>query len=153
MENKSEEHLTFESYKEQINIWYKVHNIVREKAELYYDFLFSLLTLIDETYLGPDVLNTEEDISNHFKWCYNKTILNFEQEKIYFTGKNGQYEYLFVFFYKAYYTNYHEGEDQAVNLGVYFKLLFTYNKIKTPVELESFVDMYKIFEQNLKKIN
>lgn len=151
MDKKNDERQIFELYKEQINIWYKAHNIVREKAELYYDFLYSLLMIIDETYLGPDIIQTDLDITNHFKWCYNKVIQNFEQERIYFTGKNSQYEYLYFVFYKAYYKNEHE--EKFENLNEYFKLLFAYNKIKTSTEFESFLDMYKMFEQNLKKIN
>lgn len=148
MDNK-EEHVTFEAYKDQIDIWYKSHNIIREKAELYYDFLFSLLTLIDETYLGSDVIISEEDITNHFDWCFNKIISNFEQEKIYFSSKNDQYEYLWFFFYKAYYQCLTENKYQI--LCDYFNLLFNFGKVKNQIELESFTDLYKIFDQNLKK--
>ena len=151
MEKKSEEHLTFEAYKEQINIWYKAHNIIREKAELYYDFLFSLLTLIDETYLGEDILNTDVDMLNHFRWCFTRVISNFEQEKIYFTRRNGQFEYLWTLFYKSYYKS--ENNEKMKNLSSYLKTLFIFNKVKSPTEMESFIDIYKIFEQNLKKIN
>lgn len=149
MDNKKEEHITFETYQGQIEIWYKAHNIIREKAELYYDFLFSLLTVIDETYLGPDIIVSDEDITNHFDWCFNKIISNFEQEKIYFLPKNEHYQYLWFFFYKAYYKCQTENKYQI--LCDYFKLLFNFNKIKTPIELESFTDLYKIFDQNLKK--
>ena len=47
MDNKKT--LILDIYKDQLNDWYKVHNIIREKAELYCDFLFSLLDVIDET--------------------------------------------------------------------------------------------------------
>jgi hypothetical protein len=150
MDNK-EEHLTSETYKEQIEVWYKTHNIIREKAELYYDFLFSLLDIVDETYLGSDVIKSDEDMINHFNWCFNKVISNFEQERIYFNNKDTHYDYLWVFFYKAYYTC--PTENKMEILSEYFKVLFNFNRIKTPPELESFTDLYKIFDQNLKKIN
>jgi hypothetical protein len=151
MGNESEERLTFETYKEQIDVWYRVHNIIRERTELYYDFLSSLLTLIDETYLGSDIIQSEEDMMSHFTWCFNKIISNFEQEKIYFLPKNTHYPYLWFFFFKSYYTCVTENKVEI--LHDYFKLLFDFNKIKTPTELESFIDIYKIFDQNLKKIN
>ena len=57
MENK-EGYLEFvhsESYKNQIDVWYRAYNISREKTELFYDFLMSLYNLLQETYLGPEV--------------------------------------------------------------------------------------------------
>lgn len=150
MDNK-EEHLASETYKEQIEVWYKTHNIIREKAELYYDFLFSLLDIVDETYLGSDVIKSDEDIINHFNWCFNKVVSNFEQERIYFNNKDTHYDYLWIFFYKAYYTC--ATKNKMEILSEYFKVLFNFNRIKTPPELESFTDLYKIFDQNLKKIN
>jgi hypothetical protein len=151
MDNKKEDHITFETYKDQIEIWYKAHNIIREKAELYYDFLFSLLNIIDETYLGPDVIKSNEDMMNHFTWCFNKVIFNFEQERIYFINKSIYFDYLWTFFYKGYYMCSIENKNEV--LHGYFNVLFNFNKVKTPIELESFTDLYKIFDQNLKKIN
>lgn len=151
MDNKKEEHITFEIYKEQIDTLYRSHNIIRKKAELYYDFILSLLNIIDETYLGSDVITSAEDMVNHFSWCFNKVVSNFEKEKIYFNTKDTHYDYLWVFFYKAYYTCNTENKTQI--LAEYFRVLFSYNIIKTPQELESFIDLYKIFDQNLKKIN
>ena len=81
MENK-ESYLDFvssESYKQQIDVWYRAYNISREKTELFYDFLMSLHNLIDETYLGEDVIMTTEDQINHFTWCCDKTIESFNK--------------------------------------------------------------------------
>jgi hypothetical protein len=150
MDNKSEEHLTSATYKEQIDVWYRSNNIVREKSELYYDFLSTLLNLIDETYLGSDVIQTEDDMNNHFNWCFNKIISNFEQERIYFITK-GFYEYLWVFFHKGYYTC--AKKDKYQILSEHFRTLFNFNQIKSPIELESFINFYKILDQNLKKTN
>jgi len=153
MDNEKEEQGTFATYKEQIDIWYRAHNIIREKTELYYDFLSSLLTIIDETYLGSDVLQSDEDMMSHFYWCFNKVTSNFEQERILFVPipKSTHYEYLWLLFYKSYYTCTTENKVQILN--DYFKILFEFSKVKTPIELESFIDLYKIFDQNLKKIN
>jgi len=151
MEKDNESRLTFETYKEQIDIWYRAHNIIREKSELYYDFLSSLLDLIDETYLGSDVLISDNDIINHFNWCFAKITNNFDQERIHFVVKSGHYEYLWALLYKGYYKS--VNEEKHTILSKYFKELFTFNKVKTPLELETFIEIYKIFDQNLKKIN
>jgi len=151
MEKDNETHLTFETYKEQIDIWYRAHNIIREKSELYYDFLSSLLDLIDETYLGPDVLVSNDDIKNHYYWCLNKIINNFELERIYFVNKTNHYEYLLAILNNGYYKSVNDQKYEI--LSEYFKELFLFNKVKTPIELESYIEIYKIFDQNLKKTN
>lgn len=146
-----EEKISLETYNDQINIWYKAHNIIREKTELYYDFVSSLLNLIDETYLGSDILVSEADIVSHYTWCYNKTTSNFEQEKIYFINKGGLWGYFWSIFRKSYYGV--DNNEKYTILSDYFKLLFAFNKVKNPIELESFIEMYKILDQSLKKIN
>lgn len=151
MDNKDEELITFEAYREQIDVWYRAHNIILEKTELYYDFISALLHLIDETYLGVDIIESEEDISNHFNWCFNKVVSNFEKERIQFTIKSVHYDYLWFLFLKGYYQC--STEDKVPILDDYFKVIFNFNKVKTATELESFIDMYKIFDQNLKKTN
>ena len=149
---KEHAELTLEEYRQQINIWYASNNIIREKSELYYDFISSLLNLIDETYLGSDIISSQEDTTNHFMWCFNKIISNFEHERIKFAPiSTTAYDYLWFFLYKGYYSS--DIDDKVDILLEYFKYLFDYNMVKTPSELESFMDFYKIFDQNLKKIN
>jgi hypothetical protein len=147
-----EDGLTLESYREQINMWYSANNVIREKAELYYDFISSLITLIDKTYLGSDVISTQEDMTNHFMWCFNKILSDFEHERIKFTSvSTTAYDYLWYFLYKGYYSS--NAENKLEVLLEYFNYLFDLNIVKTPPELETFMDFYKIFDQNLKKIN
>jgi hypothetical protein len=143
------EFLTSESYKNQAEIWYKAYNITREKTELYYDFLVSLLNLIEETYLGPDVMETQEDIQNHFTWCFDKVIVNFEKEKIYIKNRGHHYEYLWLFFHEAFYITHIEGD--IIRIHEYFFKLFDFNYRKTRSELDMLTDLYKLLEQNLKK--
>ena len=135
-----------------MNIWYRTNNIIHEKSELYYDFISSLLVLIDQTYLGPDAVCTKEDMANHFTWCFNQIRLNFAHERIIFSpASTTSYGYLWYFIYRGYYII--NTDDKFNILLEYFKYLFNYNMFKTDPELESFTDFYKIFDQNLKTIN
>jgi hypothetical protein len=111
-----------DSYKHQIDIWYKAHNISREKTELFYDFLVSLHELIEKTFLGEDVIKTEDIQRNHFTWCWNKTIENFNKEKIYFKERGNHYEYFWNFFLEAYY--YMQLDGNQVRIYEYFYKLF-----------------------------
>lgn len=151
MDSKKKENNIFEVYQEQTELLFRNHNIVREKSELYYDFVFSLLKIIDDTYLGSDIIISINDMKNHFTWCFNKVVSDFEHEKIYFNIIGTHYNYLWDFFHKAYYTC--TTEDKLKILFEYFRIIFSYNTIKTSIELESFIDFYKILDQNLKKIN
>ena len=47
---------------EEMQLLYKANNIKYDKCELYYDFITTLNKLIVETFLGDDVINSEEAI-------------------------------------------------------------------------------------------
>lgn len=143
---------SLEEYKEKISTWYSANNIIREKSELYHDFIYSLITLIDQTYLGEDALETQEDMINHFSWCFNKVLSDFEKERITFSPvSTTTYDYLWYFLYKGYYTS--DIDNPVEPLLEYFDFLFNPQAVKSPMEVDSFMDFYKIFDQNLKKLN
>jgi hypothetical protein len=151
MENKEGylEFISSESYKNQLDIWYRAYNISREKTELFYDFLVSLYDLVEETYLGMDVVILEEDQKNHFTWCWDKTIDSFNKEKIYFKERSGCYEYFWNFFYEAYY--FAQNDDNQIRIKEYFYKLFDFKHRKSRSELDMLTEIYKLFDQNLKK--
>jgi len=152
MDNRNQnydEKIAKENYINQIDVWYKSHNMSRERSELYCDFLVSLMTLVDDTFLGIDIVNNTEDILKHFEWCFIKTTDNFEKEKIQFNKKGNHFEYLWFFFFGAYYSS--DSEDKRNKILAYFHKLFDINSQKNRSELDAFTDLYKIFEQNLKK--
>jgi len=89
---------------EEVDIWFKINNIIPEKLELYYDFCHSLYLLIISTYLGDDdnketnIQMTEEDNLKHFVWCWNKNIENFSKENILFELDGDHFKYFYTFF-------------------------------------------------------
>jgi hypothetical protein len=146
MENKGYiEFLSSESHKNQIDTWYKSYNIVYEKAQLCRDFLISLLDLLESTYLGKDVMMDDADIKNHFLWCFNEVVSNFEKEKIYFRKDGFYVDYLWTFFYQTFY------EDKLKRIRLYLYNLFVFNYDKTKTDLEMLTEFYTILNQNLKK--
>jgi hypothetical protein len=151
MENKESylEFITSESYRNQIEIWYKTYNISWEKTELFYDFLRSLYDLIEKTYLGTDVMFDETHQKSHFTWCWNKTIENFEKEKILFKTYGSHYDYFLNFFLEAYYNP--KINDHIIKISEYFYKLFDFSYKKTRSELDILSEVYKLLDQNLKK--
>ena len=73
----------------EVDIWFKTNNIVFEKMDLFYDFTFTLVTILYDTYLGGSneekeskIEMSDEDNLNHFNWCWKQTIETFEKENI-----------------------------------------------------------------------
>lgn len=149
---KQEGYLEFiasENYKNQVEIWYKAYNITREKVELFHDFISGLYDLVDETYLGPDVLFEDKEQRNHFDWCWNKTITNFSKENIYFKETGPHHQYFWLFFHEAFYQNHLEGKENRIR--DYFHKLFSFNYKKSRSELDMLTELYKTMESNIKK--
>lgn len=151
MENSESylEFVTSENYRQQIDVWFRTYNVSREKTELFYDFLITLHDLIVETYLGEDVINSETEQKNHFTWCWDKVIDNFNKEKIYFKERGTCYEYMWNFFLEAYY--YTQLDGNITRIKEYFYILFHFEHKKTRSELDMLVEIYKLLDQNLKK--
>jgi len=65
---------------DDVDVWFKINNIIPEKMELFSDFSYSLNMLIVETYLGENntsetkIVLSNEDVEKHFQWCFNKVI-------------------------------------------------------------------------------
>ena len=88
---------------EDVDVWFRVNNIISEKLELYSDFTHSLNSLILNTYLGENDINetkivlSESDDRNHFEWCWNKIVYNFSKEGLDFENKGEHFEYFMTF--------------------------------------------------------
>ena len=55
----------------------KDNDIIFERIDLYISFIRSLYSKIIDTYLGDDVINTDDTKEGHFDWCWNSTIKDF----------------------------------------------------------------------------
>jgi hypothetical protein len=151
MENREGylEFVSSESYKHQLDVWYKTYNISLEKTQLFYDFASTLHQIIESTFLGIDVINTEIDQKNHFTWCWDKLLENFTKEKIQFKERGSCYHYFWNFYLEAFYFT--KMEDKTVRIDEYFYKLFSFTHRKTRSELDMLTEVYKMLEQNLKK--
>jgi len=139
---------------EEVDIWFRVNNIIPEKMELYYDFSFSLFFLIKSTYLGNSENNnetkvemTEGDNLKHFEWCWNKILENFKRESITFEFEGEHREYFFNLFQEIYYN---QNKDVITNsIDNFFIDLFNREKPFTQVDLDLIYNIYKTLDKNL----
>ena len=151
MENRESylEFISSEDYEQQIDIWYKSNNISREKLNLFYDFVVSVYDMVNETFLGPDVMDEEKNQRSHFTWAWDQVIENLSKEKIYLKDRGAHYEYFWNFYLEAYY--YVQLDGDIIKIPQYLVRLFDFNHIKPKSELEVLTQIYKILDQNLKK--
>ena len=135
--------------KESIGIVYEANNIKFERCELYNDFVQSLLRLIFDTYMGDEVTDSKNRVK-HFKWCWDKNVENFKTEGISFNDDK-LYEYFLAYVNEVYYNS-EKKIDESIDkehLNMWHDL-FNYNKEKTNHELDTLVEIYKIFEKSHK---
>ncbi len=139
---------------EEVDIWFRVNNIIPEKMELYYDFCHSLYLIITNTYLGEELESKEtkvemndEDNVKHFLWCWNKNIENFKKESIDFESSGDHFEYFYSFFKEIFYDQKESKIKKSIN--VFFDDLFNRDKPFTQVDLDLVYNIYKSLDKNL----
>ena len=137
--------------KDEIIIWFNIHNMTYEKIELYGDVFKSLNHIILDTYLGDDISETkitlsDEDKESHFDWCWKKVIDDFRRENIIIKYDGGHKDY-FKSFYMETFCN--QNEVRIKNsipkfLSDIFDVTMTYSKS----DLDLLTELYKLIEKN-----
>jgi hypothetical protein len=139
---------------EDVDVWFRVNNIIPEKLELYSDFIHSLNNLILNTYLGESDINetkivlTSSDDKNHFEWCWNRTMDNFKKESIIFNSKGEHFEYFESFFNETFYNQNDIKLKSSIKL--FFNDLFNSNKTFTKSDLDMITTIYKLLDNHIK---
>jgi hypothetical protein len=141
---------------EDVDLWFRINNVIPEKLELFSDFSQSLNLIICETYLGEELKSNEtkitlsnEDNEKHFSWCWNKTIDNFKKENLTFENNGEHYEYFKSFFEEIFYNQKEKVVRDSINN--FFNDLFDLNKPFTKSDLDMISAIYKLLDKNLKK--
>ena len=140
---------------EDVDVWFRVNNIILEKLELYSDFTHSLNNLINSTYLGENDVNetkivlSEDDDRNHFEWCWNKLIDNFNKETIIFDNRGEHFDYFKSFFGETFYNQ--KDIKVKLSIGFFFTDLFNNEKSFTKSDLDMVTTIYKLLDKHLNR--
>jgi len=139
----------------EVEVWFEVHNIIPEKVELFGDIFLSLSQIIIQTYLGHDIQETkisltEEDINNHFDWCWKKIIRNFELENLHIEPKGEHKDYLKGFFDDSFYNQ--EKADMRDAIPKFVKELFDLDKPFAKSDLDILTEIYKLLDKNVNHL-
>lgn len=136
--------------KDAINVLYTAHNIHYEKCELFSDFVQSLLRMLFDTYMGDEATSPEQQIK-HFNWCWQKNVSNFETEGLVFNSDR-LHSYFLEFMMETYYTTPDKDSDEYdyKNILKLWYYIFDFNRVKTNSDMDTLIEIYKIFESALK---
>jgi hypothetical protein len=137
--------------KDEIIIWFNIHNMTYEKIELYGDVFKSLNHIILDTYLGDDVSETkitlsEEDKISHFDWCWKRVIEDFKRENIIIKYEGEHKEYFKSFYMETFYNQKNVKIKNSIPkfLSEIFDVTMTYSKS----DLDLLTELYKLIEKN-----
>jgi hypothetical protein len=137
--------------KDEIIIWFNIHNMTYEKIELYGDVFKSLNQIIVDTYLGDDVSVTkivlsDEDKESHFEWCWKKMISDFRRENI-LIKYDGEHKDYFKSFYMD--TFYNQKEDSVRDsIPKFLREIFDVGYMYSKSDLDLLTELYKLIEKN-----
>ena len=139
--------------KDEVIIWFNVHNMNYEKIELFGDIFKSLNQIVLDTYMGDDIKETKismtrEDKELHFEWCWKKTIDNFMKEGIEINPEGEHKNYFKGFYLDTFYNPDEKNVRDAIPTFVYD--VFDVDKQFTKSDLDILTELYKLLEKNIE---
>jgi len=151
--NKTEEFLRYVGSplsKNNVSLLYSENNVKYDRCQLYLDFVLTLIKLVQDTYLGDDITKGK-DLANHFNWCWDRTIELFAEEEIFFDNNKELQNYFLNFMLETFYASEDKSPESEVNKGInkHWNHIFGYSTIKTQSDVDTFIDLYQLFEKTL----
>jgi hypothetical protein len=135
---------------DDIDLWVDKNNICYNKLDLFRDFVFSVIDLIYETYLGDEENGfqlSEEDNHRHFKWCWDKTVDNFKKESVYFDNDTECYLFVKSFVDETFYNQ--KITEVKNSLTKFFLEVFDLERPHTYSDLDLLLMFYKNLDKSL----
>ena len=134
----------------------KKYVVVKDRVEIYKDFTLNLLFYILKYYIDRESLSEDEDIRNHFVWCYNKACDDFKKEEIDFSNNKDLLEYFYTFYYNQFYRydeDIHEYEMNEKYYVDFWKNIFEFSDPNNRTLLSVLIEMYMIFDKSISTEN
>lgn len=136
--------------KDEIIIWFNIHNMYYERIELFGDIFKSLNFIINDTYLGNEsyetkIIITNEDNQKHFDWCWEKLVEDFRKENIIISLEGEHKEYFKSFFNDTFYNQ--DGSKVKESIPTFLNEIFNVNKDFVKPDLDILTEFYKILQR------
>lgn len=126
--------------------------IVKDRVEIYKDFTLNLLYYIIDFYLDKETLSADQDIRNHFTWCYRKVCDEFKQEGLDFSTNDTLKEYFYQFYYHQFYKLNTEESNHDASQAFYekfWKNIFEIDKQKNKNVINTLIEVYNVFDKSV----
>lgn len=138
----------------ELEVYFNMHNIIREKVDLFCDIVKTLNIIVEDTYLGGNVHNevniaySDEDKSKHFDWCWTKTIDSFKKENIILNESGDHKNYLKSFYTEIFYDK--KNKIDNVDISKFVSELFNIDAEFSKADLEILTEFYKVLDKNVE---
>lgn len=142
--NRFYHHINGVATESEIHMALKKNNVIRSKYEIYRRFIFALIDVVYETYLGHDCITREEDIVAHFKWCYKQAAKQFKDTKLQFAENDELFDYFCEYFKENLYLSYEQRDNDISNFAEFFNMD---NPRLTNSQAVSFSELYVLFDK------
>ena len=123
--------------------------IVKDRVEIYKDFALNLLYYIHDYYLDRETLNNDQDIWNHFRWCYKKVCEEFREENLDFTQNKELKQYFFKYYYHQFYTANQNQDTSLIYFEKFWRNVFDIDKQKNKNILNLLIELYDIYDKSV----
>lgn len=121
--------------------------IIKDRIEIYKDFTINLLNYIIFYYLDKDSLSEDEDIKNHFNFCYDKVCNEFLEEEINFKDNNELRQYFYVYYYNEFYKN--KKSSKLATYDKFWRNIFEIDLQKDKNAISVLLEIYMIFDKSI----
>jgi len=139
--------------KDEVEIWFNVHNMNYEKIELFGDIFKSLNYIVMDTYLGNDDVDTRIEINEtdkevHFEWCWEKLIKNFNSENVKIKETGQHKDYFKSFFLDTFYNPKERSLKNAI--PNFLEDVFDLEKDFSKPDLDILTELYLLLDKNIQ---
>ena len=125
--------------------------VVKDRVEIYKDFALNLLYYIHEYYLDNITLSADQDIWNHFKWCYGKVCDEFQKENLDFTRNKELKHYFYKYYYHQFYTANQNQDTTLEHFEKFWRTVFDIDKQKNKNLLNLLLELYEIYDKSVSQ--
>jgi len=140
--------------KDEVDVWFNVHNMSHEKIELFGDIFKSLNQVITDTYLGNDdvetkiILNDEDNLS-HFEWCWNEVVDSFKKENTLIKENGSHKDYFKSFFLDTFYNP----DEKIIKMAIpnFLTEVFDLDKPFSKSDLDILTELYNLLDKNIEQ--
>lgn len=127
----------------------KKYSIVKDRVEIYRDFAMNLLYYVHHYYLDRESLSEDEDIWNHFRWCFNKVCDEFLEEGLDFSNNDELKEYFYGYYYTQFYKADARQDTTLKNFENFWRSIFEIDKQKNKNLINVLIEVYNIYDKSI----